>query len=46
MAKASDNEINRVVAIARENDNDVIIGLGGGKTMTVPRQSLTSWRYQ
>nr|WP_269212557.1 iron-containing alcohol dehydrogenase [Streptococcus equi] len=31
--EASDNEINRVVAIARENDNDVIIGLGGGKTI-------------
>lgn len=31
--EASDNEINRVVAIARENDNDVIVGLGGGKTI-------------
>lgn len=31
--EASDNEISRVVAIAKENGNDVIIGLGGGKTI-------------
>lgn len=31
--EASDNEISRVVAIAKENSNDVIIGLGGGKTI-------------
>ncbi|GAA0059163.1 putative glycerol dehydrogenase [Streptococcus canis] len=31
--EASDNEINRVVAIAKDNGSNVIIGLGGGKTI-------------
>src|SRR3712207_261310 len=37
--EASDTEINRVVAIAREDDNDVIIGLGGGKTSDCAKAS-------
>ncbi|HFV0326780.1 TPA: glycerol dehydrogenase [Streptococcus agalactiae] len=31
--EASDNEINRVVAVAKEKNSDLIIGLGGGKTI-------------
>ncbi|VTS12383.1 glycerol dehydrogenase [Streptococcus pseudoporcinus] len=31
--EASDNEIKRVVSIAEEHANDLIIGLGGGKTI-------------
>ena len=31
--EASDNEINRVVSLAKENDCDLVIGLGGGKTI-------------
>ncbi|MGT2915704.1 glycerol dehydrogenase [Streptococcus dysgalactiae] len=31
--EASDNEINRVVAIAKDNGSNIIIGLGGGKTI-------------
>lgn len=31
--EASTKEIDRVVAIAKENENDLIIGLGGGKTI-------------
>lgn len=44
--EASDNEINRVVAIARENDNESLSDLAEARPLTVPRQSLTSWRYQ
>ena len=31
--EASDNEINRVVSLAKENGCDLVIGLGGGKTI-------------
>ena len=31
--EASDNEINRVVSLAEENGCDLVIGLGGGKTI-------------
>ncbi|MDU5226597.1 MAG: iron-containing alcohol dehydrogenase, partial [Streptococcus sp.] len=31
--EASDNEINRVVSLAKEEDCDLVIGLGGGKTI-------------
>jgi len=31
--EASDNEINRVVGLAKENGCDLVIGLGGGKTI-------------
>ncbi|MGT2929627.1 glycerol dehydrogenase [Streptococcus dentasini] len=31
--EASENEINRVVAIAKEDQSNLIIGLGGGKTI-------------
>ncbi|MDQ0221964.1 glycerol dehydrogenase [Streptococcus moroccensis] len=31
--EASDNEINRVVDLGKENQVDIIIGLGGGKTI-------------
>ncbi|MET3558263.1 glycerol dehydrogenase [Streptococcus rupicaprae] len=31
--EASDNEVNRVVAIGKESQSDFVIGLGGGKTI-------------
>ncbi|MBS4750524.1 iron-containing alcohol dehydrogenase [Granulicatella sp. zg-ZJ] len=31
--EASDNEVNRVVAVGKAEGNDVVIGLGGGKTL-------------
>ncbi|MGT2844701.1 glycerol dehydrogenase [Streptococcus hongkongensis] len=31
--EASDNEINRVTELGRDKENDLIIGLGGGKTI-------------
>ncbi len=36
--EASDNEINRVAALAEKDGADLVIGLGGGETIEVLRQ--------
>lgn len=44
--EASDNEINRVVAVAKEKNSDLIIGLGVEKLLTLQRQLQIKLIYQ